>query len=245
MKINKNTMITCAVITLISGCAVLFFDNTLIQNIAPGIFTGFLVSLVVSVIGYFHERNVILEKTDGNIKCLYINMCVLSKILGDVLPQIHRAVSMEQLPFKTISGLSELNVEFAGKMDIGLFSPICKKGILSKTYVELTEFQQTLYNIKNISADLQMQTMKFTIVAMQLQNAQYYRSQIKPTDADYAEDLKNLINIRTAKLHEYVTGQMLELDKIAESFFSYKSRKYPWKEIKKNLMKQVEDIVKE
>ena len=69
-------------------------------------------------------------------------------------------------------------------------------------------------------------------------------AQPSPTEFEHINELKNLINIRTAKLHEYVTGQALELEKIAKSFYCHKDRKRPWEMIKANLMVQVEDIVK-
>lgn len=49
------------------------------------IFTGFIVSLVIATIGYFHERAVLLEKIEFNIITLYINMTVLKKTIGKVL----------------------------------------------------------------------------------------------------------------------------------------------------------------
>lgn len=252
MKINKITLYVCALLTVLSGLAMIIIeyvvpdniDTSLYQSVVSGIFTGFIVSLVISIIGYFHERNIILEKTDSNIKSLYINMMVLSKIIGSVLPQIHKATSMEPLPFKNISGLSKLSVDFSEKMDLGLFSPIWKRGKLARIYAELIEFQQVLYNIKNISMNLQAQTMEFTIKTLELQNAQMRGRQPSPTEVEYINELKNLINVRTAKLHEYITGQVLELDKIAKSFYDYKNRKHPWEMIKANLMAQVEDIVK-
>lgn len=132
MKINKITLLVCSILTVVSGLTMVVIESTvpdnidasLCQSVVSGIFTGFIVSLVISVIGYFHERNIVLEKTDSN------------------------------------------------------------------------------------------------------------------------NELRNLINIRTAKLHEYVTGQTLELENIAKSFYSYKNRKCPWEMIKANLMLQVEDIVK-
>ena len=252
MKINKITLFICTVLTIISGLAIILVDSivpdsvdtSLYQSVASGIFTGFIVSLVISVIGYFHERNIILEKTDSNIKSLYINMMVLSKIIGSILPQIHKSASMEPLPFKNISGLSELSVSFAEKMDLGLFSPIWQRGKLARIYAELIEFQQELYNIKNISVNLQAQTIDFTIKTLELQNAQLRGVQPSPTEFESIDELKNLINIRTAKFHEYVTGQALELEKIAKFFYNYKDRKHPWERIKANLMLQAEDIVK-
>ena len=252
MKINKITLYVCALLTVLSGSTMIIIervvpdkiDTSLYQSVVSGIFTGFIVSLVISVIGYFHERNILLEKADSNIKSLYINMMVLSKIIGSVLPQIHKAASMEPLPFKNISGLSELSVGFSEKMDLGLFSPIWKRGKLARIYAELIEFQQVLYNIKNISVNLQAQTMEFTIKSLELQNTQMCGGQPNPTEFEHINELKNLINIRTAKLHEYVTGHALELEKIAKSFYGYKDRKRPWEIIKANLMVQVEDIIK-
>lgn len=251
MKINKITLYVCALLTVVSGLTMIIIESavsdrietSLCQSVVSGIFTGFIVSLVTSIIGYFHERNILLEKANSNIKSLYINMLVLSGIIGSVLPQIHKAASMEHLPFRTITGLSELSVDFSEKMDLGLFSPIWKRGKLARIYAELIGFQQVLYNIKNISANLQAQTMEFTIKALELQNAQMRGIQSSPTAVESINDLKNQINIRTAKLHEYVTGQVLELEKIAKSFYSYKDRKHPWEMIKANLTLQVEDIV--
>lgn len=252
MKINKITLLVCAILTIVSGLTMVVIesavsdsvDTSLYQGVASGIFTGFIVSLVTSVVGYFHERSIILEKTDSNIKNLYINIMVLSKVIGNILPQIHKATSMEPLPFKNISGLSELNVEFIEKMDLGLFSPLWKWGRLARIYGQLAAFQQVLYNIKNISVNLQAQTMEYTIKTLELQNIQLRGMQPSPKDLENIDELKNAINIRTAKLHEYVTAQALELEKIAKSFYDYKSRKHPWEMIKKKLMLQIEELIK-
>lgn len=49
--------------------------------------------------------------------------------------------------------------------------------------------------------------------------------------------------MRTAKFHEYVTSKTLELDSIAKSF--YKHCKNNWDDIKKNLLLQVEEIIRD
>ena len=58
------------------------------------------------------------------------------------------------------------------------------------------------------------------------------------------ETLKNAINVRTAKFHEYTTGQLFELEKIAKVFYASKNRKQSWEDIKPSLAKQVEDIMR-
>ena len=67
MKINRITILVCLAAIFFSGVAAIKVQNTMIQGILSGIFTGFIVSLVTSIIGYFHEREKILEKTDNNI----------------------------------------------------------------------------------------------------------------------------------------------------------------------------------
>lgn len=56
MKINKITLFICTVLTIISGLAIILVDSivpdsvdtSLYQSVASGIFTGFIVSLVIS-----------------------------------------------------------------------------------------------------------------------------------------------------------------------------------------------------
>lgn len=81
MKTSKNTAIACAVSIMLSGIIVIFLGcfapqtaryNT-IQNIVLGIFSSSIVSFIISFVGYFHERSGIIEKTENNIKSLYIS----------------------------------------------------------------------------------------------------------------------------------------------------------------------------
>lgn len=252
MKINKNTAWVCAISIMISGIIVIFLGcfapqtagyNT-IQNIVLGIFSSSIVSFIISFVGYFHERSSIIEKTENNIKSLYINMCVLSKITGDTLQQIHMASDLSILPFGNISGLSKLNVDVLNNMDLGLFQPICKKGQLSKVYSDLIEFQQITYNIKNISMNLHAQTLEYSNQYLKMHNEEMLGIQANSLNIQNLDALKNLINIRTEKLHEYIIGKSLEFEKIIKIFYKQTEKKQSWENIKTNLLMQIEEIVK-
>lgn len=252
MKINRITIFICSIVTFLSGIAIVLIqylipdniDDSIIQSIVSGIFTGFIVSLVVAIIGYFHEKNVIVEKTDVSIRNLYINMVVLSRTVGNTLPQIHTASSLEQLPFNNISGLSKLNVEYLGKAELGLFDPIFRKGKLAQVYIQLSEFQQITYNIKNIAMNLELQALTYNNSALKLESARLNGMPVSTADSQNLDELKNLINIRTAKFHEYITGQTFVLEKIAESFYNCKNSKQSWKTIQANLTLQIDDIMR-
>lgn len=74
-------MIACAAIVILSGISIAFISNDLAKNITVSIFTGFIVSLVIATIGFFHERAVLLEKIEFNMIGLYINMAVLKETM--------------------------------------------------------------------------------------------------------------------------------------------------------------------
>lgn len=244
MKINRITILVCLAVILFSGVAIIRVPDTMIQGILSGIFTGFIVSLVTSIIGYFHEREKILEKTDNNIRSLYINMNVICRTIGNTLPQIHKTTNLDSLPFKLICDLSELDIEFIEKMDLGLFNPILKKGNLAKIYLALMDFKLTLYNIRSIAGDTNSNVIDYTIKFLQLENTRLRGLQLSQKDIDDVDALKNAINIRTAKFHEYVTAQTMELEKIAETFYSRRGSKQSWAQMKVTLTAQVEDLMK-
>lgn len=248
MNINKRTAVVCAFAIFVSGIIMIILrllapQSTgwdVLQSIISGVFASFIVSLVVTVVGYYYERDVIIAKTDNNIKRIYVNMIVLSKTIGNTLEQIHTTTDMSMLPFEKISQLSEINLTFLDKMDIGLFTPFNKKSKLALTYIQLTDYQQIAYNIKNIAINLQFQTEQYTDQSRKLQNN---GSQLSYADMQNLDLLKNLINVRTAKFHEYTTAQTLELEKIAKSFYTCKKGKYSWDSIKTKLLLQTEDII--
>lgn len=252
MKINKNTAITCMILIILSGIIVIFLGQSIrqtswcetIQSIMLGIFSSFIVSFVISLVGYFHERRIIIEKTENNVKSLYINMCVLSQIIGNTLQQIHTSSDLERLPFSHISGLSTLNVDYLNNMDLGLFQPVCKRGKFTKVYIDLLEFQQIAYNIKNISMNLQTQVLEHSNQCLKMRNDELLGIPVMPLNLQNLDALKNLINIKTAKLHEYVTGKTFELEKIIKMFYKIKGKKQSWEDIKPILLMQIEEIVK-
>lgn len=252
MKINKKTIIICSIVIIISGITIigieafaLHFDKyELVQTIFLGIFTGFIVSLVNSIIQYFHEKNSIIEKTDNNIRSLYINMYVLSRIIGNALQQIHTTLDLSRLPFNNISGLSALNVDFLNKMNLGLFSPFCKNGEQNKVYRHLIKFQSIAYNMKNIADNLQISVLEYTNQLLKKQNDELLEKEIDSKIIQNLDELKNFINIRTAKFHEYTTSKVIELEEIAKEFYQCKNNEQSWEDIKAMLMLEVDDIVR-
>lgn len=255
MKINKKTFLVCTLLVIVFGLGIAILNIianeeavlvNIFHDIFMGVFTGAIVSGVVALIGYFHERRSILERTNDNLKSLYINLLVQSKIIGDDLQYIHTATDFSGFHFSTISGLSTLNITFLNEMNIQLYSPfqVCGKGVdkFSEDYLKLYDLKQSFYNIKHIAMDLEILTLEYTNKALKIKTDQGSGIQISKEREQDLDMHKNLINIRTAKFHEYVTSKLLELESLANSF--YKHSKNKWDDIKKNLLLQVEDIMR-
>lgn len=252
MKVNKWTIFACTAIILFCIVIIVFtekyipntVDTSLILNLFLGLFTCAVISMVLAIIGYLHEREVLIEKVTNNLQSLYINMSIHSLMIGQVLDKLHTATSLEYLPFKDISQLSQLNVELFNHMELGLFSPIQKNSELAKVYEKLTEFQLVIYNVKNISMELETMTLQYTYSFLQLQNAQILGTEPEQINLQNLDMTKSLIDVRTSKLYELIASKREQLENIAENFFKYKGGKQSWKDIKTKLLLRVEDIVK-
>ena len=252
MKVNKITMFACGIISILTIILTIIiglkYDTSvqkisLIFNICLGLFTSSTISMVIAIVGYFHAKEVINEKVKFNLQSLYLNMIVHSRTLGQTVPQIHTATYLEQLPFKNISSISQLSLEFINNMEVGLFCPIFENSKLSKVYSQLAEFQIVLYNIKNISMQLETMILEYSNKALQLQVNQQNGIKPNPNDLQSLDQLKNIINIKTAKLHEHATDRSMQLEKIAQQFYSCNHDKTSWETIKSDLMVQARNIV--
>lgn len=240
MKVNKIIIIVCLSMSIISGVSFVFYrDDIILQSILSGIFTGFIVSLVVAIIEYFHDQAKIIELVEENIKSLFLNIRVMSEMLGQILPQIHNSIDIPNLPFENIYGLSRLNPEFIEKMNLGLYSPIFPKSKKAIVCKDLKAFQETAYNIKNRSSNIAMQVLNYNILLLEIRTNHMMGMQPDPIKERNMDNLKNLINISTAKFHEYTTAQSLEIAKISKNFFGDKV----WNDIKNRLLGEVEYIV--
>lgn len=109
-----------------------------------------------------------------------------------------------------------------------------------KTVRAVDKFQKyidDLYNLKNCLGKLECIVLDADILQNQLYIKQINNQIILPEEQKLLCDKRNLVNVRTAKIHEYEASLMKELDDIAENFF-HKS-KNEWKEKKGILNQQV------
>lgn len=245
MKSNRITIYVCSVLAVLSGFGMYLIekispmDTDILQSICSGIFTGLIVSIVIAFIGYFHEREVLLNKADSNLGNLYINMQVLSQTMGNISAQIHTATEIDKLPFGMVSDLATYNIKTFEKMDLNLFEPFFPNSDLRRVYLRLDHLMDHAYNIKNIAQSLQKQMLEYTNSTLKAQ-----RNTPNPNDFMTLDLQKNELNIRAAKFHEYVTSKTLELEQNLGAFYKCRHREKEWDNLKPRLDAQAEAVMR-
>lgn len=249
MKINKIVTIICTIAIFLVMAGLVFFaswlsEHGIILNIIVGVFSSLIVSCIISITGYFHGRNIILEKMDYNIKNLYINLGVAEKITNDVLSKIYTTPNLSDLSFGKLTGLAKLNIDFIGNMELGLLDLFYKNGKLGKIHAALLDFKSAVYTIQSICSDLEIKALEYSNKFASVQRFVMYGYGVNQVDYQFLDVLKNTINIKTAKFHEYINSELISFEKIAKDFYKFKNDENYWESIRSQLSKEIDGIAK-
>lgn len=244
MKVNKWIIICSVLIGML--CIFLLIvseDDTLIESVAVSLLTGAIISVLTSIIYYFNERQRILYKIKEAIPNIYINLKYMNDMMSNILPQVIYVQYLDSLNYRRLLELASLNMDFVQQCQVGLFVAFSKNG---KTVHAVDKFQKyidDLYNLKNCLGKLECIVLDADILQNQLYIKQINNQIILPEEQKLLCDKRNLVNVRTAKIHEYEVSLMKELDDIADIFFH--KTKNEWKEKKGILNQQVIQLFNE
>lgn len=244
MKVNK-WIIICSVLT---GMLCIFLlivskDDILIENVAISLLTGTIISVLTSIIYYLNERQRILYKIKEAIPNIYINLKYMHDMMSNILPQVIYVQYLDSLNYRRLLELASLNMDFVQQCQVGLFAAFSKNGKTVRAVDKFQKYIDDLYNLKNCLGKLECIVLDADILQNQLYIKQINNQIILPEEQKLLCDKRNLVNVRTAKIHEYEASLMKELDDIAADFF-HKS-KNEWKEKKGILNQQVIQLFNE
>ena len=240
MKVSKITVSVCTLLDILLGIFIVNIPEAyaLTLNILLGVFTGLFVSMVTSLICYFHEKATIISKAKGDLPDVYIDLLIVKQMTGSLLSRIIYTYRLDDLNYRAIISISDLMVHSIDRNSLKLYSPFLKYGKWAKLIGNIDLFEDKLYNLKfclnNIQktvldADL-LQLEKSSIIPSSMPN-------IFPKEAILIET-RNNINIQTAKVHEYEASLLLELDDLGFKIFGQ-----DWEKTKSDLTIQAEKIL--
>ena len=234
MTINKR-IIMCSIVVSTACVFSLFVfkNNTLTQNIMISLLTGAIISFMTAEIYYLSERQKIICAIKDAIPVIYLNLKQIHKLTGEILPQIIYVQQLDGLNYRRLLSLADLNMNFVQQCHISGFSFFVKNRKLSCAVREFSQYTDCLYNLKDCLGKLECAVLDADIIQSKLYIKQANNQIILPEESKLLQDKRNLVNIRTAKVHEYEASLLQKLDLIADQFFV--KPKHIWTEHKKML----------
>ena len=240
MKINKWTIIICVIMLIISGALVYTIPdtNTKIFGLALGVFTGFLVSWVIAIVNYLHQKYLIYNSVMTQISDIFINTYIIHCMTGMILHRVQNLNMLDDLNYRSILGMADLNIGFATSMNTKLFAPIVGIGKKYQAIIEMIEFENDLSNLKFCIGKIQSYSLEHDLLQLEM-------TQRPPTQEEFAllQGKRYLVLVQTAKLHEYEASLLQKIDKIAISF--YGKGENSWTNRKNILFAQAERILQQ
>ncbi len=240
MKVNKYTIIACLIMLMVSGIFVYGIQDTndKLFILFVGIFTGFLVSLVSAIVNYLHQKNLIFNSVMTQIADIYVNTLIIHRMTGIIVEKTQMMTRLDDLNYKSLLSLADLNIGFASSMNTKLYSPIIKGGSKNNAITEMMEFENDLMNLKFCIGKLQSYALEHDLLWMEINNRQYSKEELNALQGK-----RHLVIVQTAKLHEYEASLLQKIDKIAVPF--YCSKNLTWEDSKKMLFAQADRILQQ
>lgn len=244
MSVNK-CISTCSIIVFAvsSLCISLFKYNTIQQSISVSLMTGAIISFMSAEIIYLNERQKIFNKIKETIPAIYINLRQIYLLTGDILPQIIYVQQLDGLNYKRLLPMADLNMNFVQQCNINSFSCFFKRSKLSCAVQSFAEYTNCLYNLKACLGSLECAVLDADIIQNQVYLKQANNQMISLEENKLLQDKRNIVNIKTAKVHEYEASLLYQLDSVADQIFT--KPKNIWKEQKKILDQEAVKIFNE
>lgn len=242
MKVNKQIMLVSIIVMTISLIFLLLYrEDSLWKDIVVGIFTGMIVSYMTALIYYYSEKHEIWESIKAVLPDIYINLCLISKLTGSILSQIPYTAQLDRLDYKRILQLSEFNISFVLKCNIGLFSGILKNSRGSRAIRDFAQYSEKLYILKQCIGKVETSAVEVDALQIDILNKQASNFFVSENEYKLFNDKRYLVTVQSSKIHEYEVSLLVELDKIAQPFYARKG--YSWDMKKGEMNKQVEKML--
>lgn len=242
MKANKYTIIACVIIGIISCITMIAINNSSSKSfiVAVGIFTGVLVSLVSTIVSYCDKRGTIYHAVESNIADIFINLHIIYSMTGNILNQIQYFYGLKELNYKMLIGLAELNTSFASSMQLGTYEPLFPIGKKHYAIKDMRQFEKDLFNLKLCIGKIQNAALEHDLLLTMISNC---NRQPTVDEGTRLNELRTLVLVQTAKVHQYQDSLLHEIDKIAGPFYGKGNNS--WDNVKKQLFVKADMILKQ
>ncbi len=247
MKSNKSTAMACFMLSALALFGVIFIPSeccATLHNICLSLFTGFIISLTIAFVGYFHEKEKIVTGIDSALTTLYINLSYMKIATGIALEKIAITQKSDYSNWKIgdISGFSDINIDCINDVKLDMYTPFIKAEEY-KIINDLVVYKNKMFNLKHLLSGLHHNSLDYEIRSRELNLAVQNGQVVNQWDVDEMQNRHNTLIAKTSRIHEYQVSLLMELENLSDRYIRHFSKKDSWEKRKKAMDISVSKIV--
>ena len=233
MEINKITIYVCITTAILLFVAILHLNNTDMYkwyDIAIGLLTAFVATLVLSITNYLYERKKIIESIYEGFAEIYYTLGIYNKKMGQLIVNKTFTGSAFKLYYDFGKLIDKTYINSKVETYSGFpFAP------LNKIINKLIDFSlKDLLNLNNITNERYQDVLNYQILLQSIEvskvngtNERKLNEQIQNANLLYESLL-----VTIAKLHEYEMSLKIKLDTILTELDSHYKFSIKWQDRK-------------
>lgn len=213
------------------------------KELLLGIVTGAFISVVIALVSYFHEREILIAKAASLSLSVYYDLSILEKLIRYVLLQLGSTAPIQDSAFRNVSSIAQASAEVYNDTSEDLYAPFCRKSTLSKNYAAFTSFRPILQNIARIAQSIESLALQMKLTSLQMGATWQSGQQLPESLSSLSSTQEKTLLVRVSKLHEHVTDRKNSYAEIAEYFFTRTHKDDTWKNTTKNIDSEIDEII--
>lgn len=241
MRINKWIIIGGFVVAIAGLVAIAIQYNSIVENIGISLLAGAIVSIITSALYYMYERQLFLAKIKSLLPQFYVNLSVIKKITGDIVPKVAQVGQKSTLNYSILTKIAEENVLLLNEYQNGVFTGFLPKGEVSQNVHKFEAYISDIRNLKYCLSKVQIFALDADALGYQLGTKQMSGQFITPEENSQYRSKCDLVMIQTAKVHEYEASLLQKLDEVALKFYSV----IDWTKIKQAMTRSIDMLLTE
>ena len=229
MKVSKNItlvclagMITAFIVFIISKMICHEFRS--LENVIINIFTGFMISLIITLTSYFHERHKLIANAraflTSELQFIDFYHLQIGKLLELCACQYDYSKNIDYYSYfskrcDSAEGFLELIKEASDKLNSADYRGFVKNSKIASTLNDIYSFNMEINGLRQLSSGIIKLSLEVQIL---LQDVNIKIMQQQYVDFNYVnhkmEDYNKTMLVKLSKLHEYTASLNITVEKL-------------------------------
>ena len=229
MKVSKNTVLVCLVGMILTTAAFVVFKivrlgSGSLENVIINIFTGFMISLIITLTGYFHERQKLIANAraflTSELQFIDFYHLQIGKLLELCACQYDYSKNIDYYSYfskrcDNAESFLKLIKEASDKLYSSDYTGFFSNTKLTSTLNDIYLFNIEINGLRQLSSDIIKVSLEVQIL---LQDVNIKTMQQQYVDFNFVnhkmESYNKTMLVKLSKLHEYTASLNITVEKL-------------------------------